>query len=202
MSKLTITFKDIPLQSIELAQGEVGIGRDPTNLVHIDSLALADFHATVKFTAEGYVISKLQTDYPIFLNGRQISRELLSDGDHIIIGKHDLYFVQEAAYRAAQPDAATEAKSLFRSFEGSFQVMTGKRIGMVIPLKLPVTQIGKGPNGLVVVAKSEQGYSILTKDDETLLTVNGAPLQRDQEALLQDGDVVRINSSLLQFFQK
>ncbi len=201
MSKLTVTFKDIPLQSIELEQGEIGIGRDPSNPLHIDSLALADFHAVVKSTDEGYVILRLKTDFPVFLNGRQISEELLSDGDQILVGKHHLFFTHDPSSRKVDDKPETFPKSIFRSFEGSFQVMNGKQIGMVIPLKLNVTQIGKGPTGLVFVTKGETGYSIAAADGEVLLTINGQPVEQEQ-APLKDGDIVRINSSLLQFFQK
>lgn len=202
MSKLTITFKDIPLQSIELGRNEVSIGRDPANIIHIDSLALADFHAIVKFTAEGYVIERLREDFPVSINGRQISLESLSDGDHILIGKHNLYFTHEPAPQRITPVPEPAPKNVFRSFEGSFQIMNGKKIGMVIPLKQAVTQIGKGPAGLVLVAKRDEGYTISAKDSEVLLTINGLPIPPEEEAPLKDTDIVRINSSLLQFFQK
>jgi hypothetical protein len=201
MSKLTVTFKDIPLQSIELGKREVGIGRDPSNALHIDSLALADHHAVVKYTVEGYVIRQLRQDYPVFLNGRPISEERLSDGDHIAIGKHNIYFIHEPPAPSFDDDI-DGPRAQYRSFEGSFQVMNGRQIGMVIPLKLPVTQIGKGPSGSVVVTKGEEGYTVSAPSGEVLLTINGLPVPVGEEALLKHNDIVRINSSLLQFFQK
>lgn len=202
MSKLTVTFKGIPLQSIELERDEISIGRNPSNAVYIDSLALADFHAMVKFTQEGYVIQQLQMDFPVYLNGRPVSRERLDDGDHILIGKHDIYFSQRPPAPRTTPLPEPGPTNVFRAFEGSFQVMNGKKIGMVIPLKQTLTQIGKGPTGLVVVNKGDAGYTISPKDGEVLLTVNGNSLQIGEEVLLQNNDIVRINSSLLLFFQK
>ncbi len=201
MSKLTVTFKDIPLQSIELGKREIGIGRDPSNAVHIDSLALADHHAVVKYTAEGYVIRRLRQDYPVFLNGQQISEERLSDGDHIAVGKHNIYFIHEAPPPGFDDDTEFGPRAQYRSFEGSFQVMNGRQIGMVIPLKLPITQIGKGPSG-VVVTKGEEGYVVAASSGEVLLTINGLSVPSGEEAPLKHNDIVRINSSLLQFFQK
>lgn len=202
MSKLTVTFKDIPLQSIELEKREIGIGRDPSNALHIDSLALADYHAVVRYTEEGYVIRQLRQDYPIYLNGRLISEERLSDGDHIAIGKHNIYFIHQAPPPGFDDEIDLGPRTQYRSFEGSFQVMNGRQIGMVIPLKLPVTQIGKGPSGSVVVTKGEEGYMIAASSGEVLLTINGLSIAAGEEALLRHNDIVRINSSLLQFFQK
>lgn len=207
MSKLTVTFKGIPLQSIDLDQGEIGIGRDPANAVHIDSLAIAAFHAVVRYAAPDYVIRQLQADFPLYLNGRPVNEERLNDGDHILIGKHNLYFTAEQRLhsrvdpirRTQEPEPVPAIN--FRTFEGSFQVMNGKQIGMLIPLKNTITQIGKESSGLVIVTKGDYGYSIHAGSDNVLLTINGQPVGRDQ-APLKDGDVVRINSSLLQFFVK
>lgn len=200
MSKLTVAFKDIPLQSVELRHGEIGIGRDPSNAVCIDSLALAEFHATIKYTPEGYIIRQLHADFPIIINGRQVSHEHLKDGDQILVGKHQIYFVHEPLLQEPKPEPPPE--NVFRSFEGSFQVMNGKRIGTVIPLKQASTQIGKGPAGVVAVTKGNTGYTISPQDNEVLLTINGNPIRPGEDTPLESGDIVRINSSLLQFFQK
>lgn len=209
MSKLTVTFKGIPLQSIELGDGEIGIGRDPGNALHIDSLAIAAFHAVVRSAAGGgYAIRQLQADFPLYLNGRPVAEERLRDGDHILVGKHNLYFSAEPAPpgRMEPSRKSTEEDDIpppinFRTFEGDLQVMNGRQIGMLIPLKNTVTQIGKESTGMVVVTKGEEGYLIEAGSNKVLLTINGQPVG-DAPAPLNDGDIVRINSSLLQFFVK
>lgn len=202
MAKLSITFKGMPLQSIELRRGETSIGRDPSNDVHIDSLAIADFHAIIRYTPEGYYIQQLQTGFPILLNTKPVTEEILQDGDIIVLGKHSLYFSEQARsfpQLDELPDRTPTQE--YRAFEGSFQVMNGKHIGMVIPLKANVTQMGKGGSGLVIVTKGEDGYTITPGSSQVLLTINGHPVTAG-EARLADGDMVRINSALLQFFQK
>lgn len=202
MAKLSITFKGMPLQSIELRQGETRIGRDPANDVQIDSLAIADFHAVIRHTPEGFIIEQLQAGFPLLINQKQVTEELLQDGDIIHIGKHSLFY-SEQARSFPQLDELPDRKptSEFRPFEGSFQVMNGKHIGMVIPLKATVTQMGKDGAGQVIVTKSAEGYTIAAGSSQVLLTINGHPVT-DGEAPLVDGDMVRINSALLQFFQK
>jgi hypothetical protein len=202
MSKLSITFKGLRLQTIDIKLGETGIGRDPSNQVHIDSLAIADFHAKIRSTPEGDFIRTLQLDYPVIVNEHPITEHLLDDGDHILIGKHSLYYTEGRP--SYELDDVPERKSPlpFRPFEGSFQIMNGKQIGMVIPLKATVTQIGKETTGMVIVTRNSDGYVIASGSDNVRVTINGHTLEEKREAILIDGDIVRINSSLLQFFQR
>lgn len=201
MPKLSITFKDVLLQTFELHHGETGIGRDASNAVCIDSLAIADFHASIRSSPEGYIIRALQDQYPVIVNETSITEHLLTRGDHILIGKHSLYFSDElTAYDLSAP-MEKGAAGEFRLFEGSFQVMNGKQIGMVIPLKAPVTRIGKESTGVVIVSRNNKGYVIAAGSENVRVTINGQSLEH-RESVLTHGDIVRINNSLLQFFQE
>lgn len=201
MPKLSITFKGLPLQTVELKPGETGIGRDTSNTICIDSLAVADFHADIRSGPEGYVIRPLQAGYPITVNKHSVTEHLLADGDHILIGKHSLYFTEERTADGFGDSVETRPVAPFRPFEGSFQVMNGKQIGMVIPLRATVTQIGKESTGMVIVTRGSEGYVIAAGSDNVRVTINGQAL-KNRESALSDGDIVRINSSLLQFFQR
>jgi pSer/pThr/pTyr-binding forkhead associated (FHA) protein len=202
MPRLTIVFKDIPLESIDLESGKTSIGRDPSNTVRIDSLAIADFHAEIRSTPKGYIIRQLNAGFPIYINNKQpVAEEVLHDGDHILIGKHSMYFSEEGAHTEVGENEESNPAAHFRPFEGSFQVMNGKQIGMVIPLKNNVTHIGKESSGMVIVTRGNEGYTISPGSSDVLLTINGHAVDQG-EAPLADGDIIRINSSLLQFFQK
>ena len=157
MSKLSITFKGLPLQTVDLNVGNTGIGRNPANRVHIDSLAIADFHAVLKPVAKCYVLQALQPGFPVLVNDKPVAERLLQDGDHILVGKHSLYYSESRPVTEIEPEQDKKNTAQFRPFEGSFQVMSGKQIGMVIPLKATVTQIGKEASGMVIVTRQEGG---------------------------------------------
>jgi pSer/pThr/pTyr-binding forkhead associated (FHA) protein len=201
MSKLSITFKGLPLQTVDLNVGNTGIGRNPANRVHIDSLAIADFHAVLKPVAKGYVLQALQPGFPVLVNDKPVAERLLQDGDHILVGKHSLYYSESRPVTEIEPEQDKKNTAQFRPFEGSFQVMSGKQIGMVIPLKATVTQIGKEASGMVIVTRQEGGYEISVGSPNVRVTINGLSIE-EHHGLLADGDIVRVNNSLLQFFQK
>jgi hypothetical protein len=212
MAKLTITFKGKPLQSLSLGTGEIGIGSDPSNTLHIDSLAVAPNHAIVTGAPQkGYLIQAINDDFPIIVNEAKISEHRLKHGDRIHIGKHMLYFTDEQRFATngpqTQPDEVELAEPASPKphplpfFEGSFQVMNGKQIGLVIPLKKAVTRIGKQDSGMLIVTRNKSGYEASPGGGNTRLTINGIPLETDSSPL-RDGDVVKLNNTLLLFFQR
>ena len=203
MAKLTVTFKGLPLKSVELNPDETHIGRDSANDVHIDSLAIEEFHAVITLTGEGYRISPVEASCLLAVNHKPVTEALLHSGDEIQIGKHVLFFFDEDAPAALAKSAEKpKAAEPVRPLDGNLQVLNGKWIGMVIPLKATVTRIGKEPSGMVIVTREDTGYSIAIGSGEVLLIVNGKTVTRGEAASLNKGDMIRINNSLLQYFQE
>jgi sulfur carrier protein ThiS len=202
MAKLTITFRGIPLNSVDLGADKARIGRDPASEVHIDSLAVADFHAVVALSHEGYTLRSVNSEFVVAVNDKPVVEAVLRSGDEIRVGKHVLFFTDDA--RPVRPPAHDEKspRDPYKPFQGSLQVLTGQRIGMVIPLKATVTRIGKEETGLVVVTREEKGYAISPASDNVALTINGKPVARGEAPYLASGDMIRINNALLQYFQE
>ncbi|MBI5790995.1 MAG: FHA domain-containing protein [Rhodocyclales bacterium] len=84
------------------------IGSKAANEVPLANLNADNEHAVVIRCGELYVIEDLGSATGTFVNERQISRLLLSDGDVISIGNCQLRFVEEDA-KAAAPAAKSKA---------------------------------------------------------------------------------------------
>lgn len=206
MAKLTLTFRGKSLQAITLKPGEIGIGRDPSNLLHIDSLAVAPQHAVVESTPEQHVIREVDSRFPVFVNDKKVVEHALNHGDRITVGKHVLFYIKDDTFRSegqAEPDPEPEVwtDTDAKFFDGSLQVLNGRQIGLLIPLKKSLVRLGKEGAGVVIIAKRKNGYFISPLAEGTLLTVNDNPV-KDQAVLLSDGDLIKINDSLMQFFQE
>jgi hypothetical protein len=205
MAKLTLTFRGKSLQAITLRPGEIGIGRDPSNILHIDSLAVAPQHAIIESTDEQNTIREVDNEFPVFVNDKKIAEHVLSHGDRITVGKHEIFYTKDEVFRSdrqadfeSEPEVWTDADAKF--FDGSLQVLNGRQIGLVIPLKKSLVRLGKEGSGVVIIAKRRSGYYISPLADGTSLMVNDKPV-KDQAVLLNDGDIVKVNESLMQFFQ-
>ncbi|BBA32918.1 FHA domain-containing protein [Methylocaldum marinum] len=206
MAKLTLTFKGQSLQTITLKPGEIRIGRDPSNALHIDSLAVAPVHAIIESTGEQTIIREVDVEFPVFVNGKKVVEHALGHGDKITIGKHVVFYNKDDIFGSErledleqEPEVWTETDAKY--FNGSLQVLSGRQIGLVIPLKKSLVRLGKEGSGVVVIAKRKNGYFISPLAEGTSLSVNDQPV-KDEAVLLNDGDLIKVNESLMQFFQE
>jgi general secretion pathway protein A len=88
------------VQEVPLRLGRIIIGRTPDNDVQIDSRFISRHHCQVITTAHGCVIEDLNSTNGIYVKSNRVRRHYLNDGDVVLIGKHELIYVDERAPRA------------------------------------------------------------------------------------------------------
>jgi len=103
MSRLVLKFENAVLKEVPLGTSPVTIGRAPDNDIHIDNLAVSNYHARVYVEAGSLVIEDLNSLNGSFLNDIRVERAMLKDGDAILIGKHEILVDQ--THDAATPAA-------------------------------------------------------------------------------------------------
>jgi pSer/pThr/pTyr-binding forkhead associated (FHA) protein len=209
MAKFTILFKDKPIQSAYFDSGIIHIGSDNTNDLIIDSLAVAPAHAVVSLNEGHVLIKQLNANFPLIVNNEESKESALNDKDEIAIGKHKIiYTTTESVVSPAQPKTQTrenlnslneEKDDELSISDANLQVMAGKHIGRLIPLKKSMTRIGHSGNGLVVIARRKDGYYISSLENNDSLSVNDNPLQ-EQTIKLSDNDQLVIDDTPMQFF--
>jgi pSer/pThr/pTyr-binding forkhead associated (FHA) protein len=87
------------VQEIPLRVGRVIIGRTPDNDVQIDSRFISRHHCQVITTAHSSHIEDLNSTNGIYVKSARVRRHHLNDGDVVLIGKHELIYVDERAAR-------------------------------------------------------------------------------------------------------
>jgi hypothetical protein len=211
---------------LPLETGATGIGRDDDNVLQIDSLAVAPHHAVIDVEARGMVLKQLDMEYPLLVNGRKVHEHVLKDGDSIVVGKHELYFMDddptdrvgggrrgganEGAGDAAPAtkvvpnvEAAAAAATDKGIPEAGLQMLNGKHIGLVVPLRNPLTRLDRDEACSAVIARRVDGYFLasLSSADirEPAILVNNQPIG-DASCKLNDGDIIRINKHRMRFF--
>jgi general secretion pathway protein A len=88
------TTADLPLKI-----GRAIVGRTPDNDVQIDSRFVSRHHCQIVTTVHGSVIEDLNSTNGIYVQGRRVRRHNLNDGDVVVVGKHELMYVDERAPR-------------------------------------------------------------------------------------------------------
>jgi type II secretory pathway predicted ATPase ExeA len=94
-----------------LYPGRLVIGRTAANDLQIDSRFVSRHHCQVVTTAQSCVIEDLNSTNGIFLHSKRVRYHNLNDGDVIMIGQHELLYIDERAqHRAlAEPQSALPA---------------------------------------------------------------------------------------------
>ena len=89
-----------------LRVGRIIIGRTPDNDLQIDSRFVSRHHCQIVTTMHSSVVEDLNSTNGIYVKSKRVRRHYLNDGDVVVIGKHELIYVDErmARSRAAMTD--------------------------------------------------------------------------------------------------
>jgi len=110
VGKLLVATDGRTVQEVPLRVGRVIIGRTPDNDVHIDSRFVSRHHCQIIITAHSCVIEDLNSTNGIYVKSARVRRHYLNDGDVVLIGKHELIYVDERAARGRSVAADTMPK--------------------------------------------------------------------------------------------
>jgi pSer/pThr/pTyr-binding forkhead associated (FHA) protein len=208
MPKLTVFFKDKVIHSGLFENGIVHIGRDETNDLIIDSMAIAPAHAVIVIRDDACVIKQLNDEFPLIINGKKTKACNLSDNDTISIGKHDIVFntVKFIASGTSNSLIDEDVKLLNHEINNELQIPTanlqilnGSNIGKVVQLKNSLTRLGHDGNGVIAILKRKEGYFVSVLENTGTITINNQPLN-DKPLKLNVNDVLVVNNTSLQFF--
>jgi type II secretory pathway predicted ATPase ExeA len=120
LGRLYVATEGRTVAERELRPGRVVIGRTPDNDVQIDSKYVSRHHCQLTVTAEGTLLEDLNSTNGVYLKGKRVRRHLLRDGDVIVVGKHELMFVDERATRS-RPAFETQTSVLDTATTGSHE---------------------------------------------------------------------------------
>ncbi len=212
MAKITLTFKGKPIRAYHFEAGsKVFVGRNDSNGIIIDSLAVAPVHAEIEFGNDESKIASRSTEFPLEVNNVKVQDQTLKNGDKISVGKHLLFFAEDSTLLETAPAPQVqhfqkdldslnlEIKQNIQATEAQLQIMSGKNIGRVISLKGGLNRLGKSGSGVAVVVKRKDGYYTSALEGDPRIKINGS-LINDKSVKLEDGDLLEIEKTEMQFF--
>ena len=113
MAKIVLWFGAQVLKEYELGPQSVKIGRLPDNTVVIDNPAVSSHHARVIHEGGRFVIEDLKSTNGTYINERRVHRQVLENGDIVLIGKHKLVYdaLDGESVAGAPPAEPEDARS-------------------------------------------------------------------------------------------
>jgi type II secretory pathway predicted ATPase ExeA len=86
----------------ELYPGRVVIGRTRENDLQIDSKYVSRHHCQILTTPEGSVLEDLNSTNGVYIKSKRVRKRHLNDGDVIVLGRHEIMYLDERGGRSAQ----------------------------------------------------------------------------------------------------
>ena len=83
------------LQEIALLPGRIIVGRTPDNDLQIDSRFISRHHCQITTTTHASIIEDLNSTNGLYVRALRVHRHYLRDGDVVLIGKHELLYIDE-----------------------------------------------------------------------------------------------------------
>jgi general secretion pathway protein A len=106
------------VQEIPLRLGRLIIGRTADNDVQIDSRFISRHHCLIITTANSCVVEDLNSTNGIYVKQNRVRRHYLNDGDVVLVGKHELMYVDERGPRLRN-DFSQTIPGVHESLEGT-----------------------------------------------------------------------------------
>ena len=99
LGRLLVATDGRTIQEIALKIGRIIVGRTTDNDLQIDSRFVSRHHCHIITTAHSCVIEDLNSTNGIYVKSKRVRRHYLNDGDVVVIGKHELIYVDERLAR-------------------------------------------------------------------------------------------------------
>jgi hypothetical protein len=100
VGKLLVAADGLTVQEIPLHVGRLIVGRTADNDVQIDSRFVSRHHCQVITTSHSCVVEDLNSTNGIYVKSNRVRRYNLNDGDVVLLGKHELIYMDERGARA------------------------------------------------------------------------------------------------------
>lgn len=182
MAKLIVTDGTGATREVPLTKERVTIGRSPDNDIALNDKAVSGHHAVVITILQDSFLEDLDSTNGTQVNGKQVAKHPLSNGDVISIGRNTLKYQGEAkgeeddfertmiirpgqmgaAFEASVNKAApTPAAPPPTPMVGKLKVASGPNAGKELVLTKALTTLGKPGEQVAAITRRADGYYIV-----------------------------------------
>lgn len=126
MPAVRVLFGDDEMMKVNLVRDMYVIGRQEGCEIHIDNLGVSRNHARLMREDDGYRVEDLGSSNGTYVNGQQVQRQALADGDVITLGKFEVIY-QTANFDDVPVEdrpATTKGETVVENFDGALNTMS------------------------------------------------------------------------------
>ncbi|MCH7817023.1 MAG: FHA domain-containing protein [Proteobacteria bacterium] len=224
--KLEFSFNSNILGEFLLDKEVMTIGRKEDNDICIENLAVSGHHAKLLTIFDDSFLEDLNSTNGTYVNGKSIDKHPLKNGDIIVIGKHELRYINDSksvgdtdektvlirrkpepiAYNIPAPEStradATSPLDCTDLHSAKLQILNGKSAGKELCLTKPSVKLGKSGIEVVQINKRPDGHFIVClqlPDDSNPPRVNGEDIGA-RAVKLHNHDIIEINRLKIEYY--
>jgi pSer/pThr/pTyr-binding forkhead associated (FHA) protein len=215
MEKLVVKNDDGVTQEFPLNQQRISLGRDQSNDVCLSDKSVSRHHANVVRILANYFLEDAKSTNGTRLNGIEISKHILKNGDLIDIGKYKLHFQEgEAEQEESDLNKTVVLRPFAKKYEkptkpankpasatvnhARIRFLSGRTEGELQTLDRSFSTIGKPGGDLILINRRHTGYHLLRMGGDDAPRVNGTSV-RAGGVELHDGDRIQLGKLNLEF---
>ncbi|MBZ0225440.1 MAG: FHA domain-containing protein [Comamonas sp.] len=202
MPSLVFLLDGAVVKEVELVKPRTTLGRRPNNDIIIDNLTVSGEHAVLHLLDQTVEVQDLGSTNGTFVNGQPVERQVLRDGDQVIIGKYEVRFA-DARQRFAKAAGAQELTSAPSPAsapaprDAFVRVLTGPGAGREVALTKVVTTLGKPGEVVASVTHRPHGFVLVRVDGPVAPVINGQPVLESRA--LKAGDRILLADVEMEF---
>jgi general secretion pathway protein A len=95
VGRILVSTDGRTVHELALYVGRIIVGRTPDNDLQVDSRFVSRHHCQIVTTPNSCVIEDLNSTNGIYVKSKRVRRHYLNDGDVVVLGKHELIYVDE-----------------------------------------------------------------------------------------------------------
>lgn len=215
MGKLFITESSGVERELALDKERVSIGRHADNDICLNDKAVSGHHAVIITILADSFLEDLDSTNGTLVNGKQIAKHSLSNGDTVTIGRNSLRYQAEQTgadedfdktmiLRPSQVAAATNTPTpppAEKQQSGRLRVESGSNAGRELELTKALTTIGKPGVQVAAITKRADGFYIVHVGGAAggkRPLVNGAEIDA-QARKLSNHDIIELAGTQMRF---
>lgn len=182
MGKLTVMEGAKTLRTVDLDAERTTIGRHPDNDIQLQDNAVSGKHAVIMTILSDSFLEDLNSTNGTLVNGRQVAKHPLADGDVITMGQHTLRYesavkvdeseleqtmilrpgqMAAAAEQAGERLGAMPAAEPAKPLQGKLRLTSGPNAGRELQLTKALTTIGRPGVQVAAVTRRPDGYYLV-----------------------------------------
>ncbi len=116
LARVIVAHNGEHVEERPLHLGRLIIGRTVDNDVQIDSKFISRHHCQIVTSVDGSVLEDLNSTNGVYVKSKRVRKHHLNDGDVIVLGKHEIMYLDERSARA-RAQHALEATGSHRALE-------------------------------------------------------------------------------------